>query len=49
MSLGIFASTLFIKQHVIADVFGGIAAFEIGMILAKILICRFGIDEKRKK
>ena len=38
MSLGIFASTLFIKQHVIADVFGGIAAFEIGMILAKILI-----------
>ena len=39
MSLGIFASTLFIKQHVIADVFGGIAAFEIGMILAKILIC----------
>ena len=39
MSLGIFASTLFLKQHVIADVFGGIAAFEIGMILAKILIC----------
>lgn len=39
MSLGIFASTLFIKQHVIADVFGGIVAFEIGMILAKILIC----------
>ena len=40
VSLGVFASTLFIKQHVIVDVFGGIAAFEIGMILAKILICR---------
>lgn len=40
MSLAVFASTLFIKQHVIVDVFGGIAAFEIGMILAKILIGR---------
>lgn len=40
MSLGVFASTLLIKQHVIIDVFGGIAAFEGGMILAKILICQ---------
>ena len=30
MSLGVFASTLFIKQHVIADVFGGIVVFEAG-------------------
>lgn len=34
MSLGVFASTLFIKQHVIADVFGGIAVFEVGFWLA---------------
>lgn len=40
MSLGVFASTLFIKQHVIVDIFGGIAAFEIGMIVANILVCR---------
>lgn len=40
MSLGVFASTIFIKQHVIIDVFGGIAAFEGGMILAKILVCQ---------
>lgn len=34
MSLGVFASTLFIKQHVIADVFGGIIVFEAGFRLA---------------
>lgn len=34
MSLGVFASTLFIKQHVIADVFGGIVVFEAGFRLA---------------
>lgn len=34
MSLGVFASTLFIKQHVIADVFGGIVVFEAGFWLA---------------
>lgn len=34
MSLGVFASTLFIKQHVIADVFGGIVVFEVGFWLA---------------
>ncbi len=33
MSLGVFASTLFIKQHVIADVFGGIVVFEAGFWL----------------
>ena len=37
MSLGVFASTLFIKQHVIVDVFGGIAAFEIGLRCADLL------------
>ena len=42
MSIGVFASTLFIKQHVIVDIFGGIAAFEIGMIVAKLLICVAG-------
>ena len=36
MSLGVFASTLFIKQHVIADVFGGIVVFEAGFRLARI-------------
>lgn len=35
MSLGVFASTLFIKQHVIVDIFGGIAAFEIGLFLVR--------------
>lgn len=34
MSLGVFVSTLFIKQHVIADVFGGIVVFEAGFRLA---------------
>ena len=34
MCLGVFASTLFIKQHVIADVFGGIVVFEAGFRLA---------------
>ena len=34
ISLGVFASTLFIKQHVIADVFGGIVVFEAGFRLA---------------
>ena len=34
ISLGVFASTLFIKQHVIVDVFGGIGAFEIGLFLS---------------
>lgn len=34
MSLGVFASTLFIKQHVIADVFGGIVVFAAGFRLA---------------
>lgn len=34
MSLSVFASTLFIKQHVIADVFGGIVVFEVGFRLA---------------
>lgn len=34
ISLGVFASTLFIKQHVIVDVFGGISAFEIGLFLS---------------
>lgn len=31
MSLGVFASTLFIKQHVFVDIFGGIVAFEAGL------------------
>lgn len=34
MSLGVFASTLLIKQHVIVDVFGGIAVFEVGFWIA---------------
>ena len=34
MSLGVFASTLFIKQHVILDMFGGIVVFEIGYFVA---------------
>lgn len=34
MSLGVFASTLLIKQHVLLDMFGGIAVFEIGHFLA---------------
>ena len=34
MSLGVFASTLFIKQHVILDMFGGIAVFEVGYFVA---------------
>lgn len=34
MSLGVFASTLFIKQHVLLDVFGGIAVYEAGYFIA---------------
>lgn len=34
MSLGVFASALLIKQHVIVDVFGGIAVFEVGFWIA---------------
>lgn len=34
MSLGVFASTLLIKQHVIVDVFGGILVFEVGFRIA---------------
>lgn len=34
MSLGVFASTLLIKQHVIVDVFGGILVFEAGFRIA---------------
>lgn len=40
MSLGVFASTLFIKQHVIADIFGGIAAFEGGMLIYRSICSR---------
>lgn len=48
MSFGVFASTLFIRQHVIVDVFGGIAAFEIGMGVMKILGSRRQGDALRK-
>ncbi len=41
MSLGVFTSTLFIKQHVIVDMFGGIAAFEIGYLLSSFLRARY--------
>jgi len=34
MSLGVFASTILIKQHVILDVFGGIAVYEAGYFIA---------------
>ena len=40
MSLGVFASTLFIKQHVILDMFGGIAVFEIGYWIAGKIVPR---------
>ncbi len=40
MSLGVFASTLFIKQHVIVDVFAGIAVFEIGYYFAGWLLSK---------
>jgi len=34
-SLLVFASTLFTKQHVIVDVFSGVAVAEIGFVIAK--------------
>ena len=34
MALGVFASTLFVKQHVLVDVFGGIIVYEIGYYIA---------------
>lgn len=34
MSLGVFASTLLVKQHVLLDVFGGIAVFELGLLIS---------------
>lgn len=38
MSLGVFASTLLIKQHVLVDVFGGIIVFEIGLFLSGLIL-----------
>lgn len=35
MSLGVFASTLFIKQHVFVDMIGGILVFEAGYWIAR--------------
>lgn len=34
MSAGVFASTLFIKQHVFIDMIGGILVFEAGYFFA---------------
>ncbi len=37
VSILVFASVLFVKQHVIVDVFSAIAAVEIGILLSKII------------
>ena len=34
LSLCVFASTLLVKQHVFVDIFGGIAVFEMGYLIA---------------
>lgn len=34
MSLGVFASTLLVKQHVLLDMFGGIVVFEAGLFIS---------------
>ena len=38
ISLLVFASTLFVKQHVIADVIGGVMVMEIGLLIMKRVI-----------
>ncbi len=38
IALLVFASTLFVKQHVIADVIGGVIAVEIGLLIMKKVI-----------
>ena len=40
MSLGVFASTLLIKQHVLLDVFGGIVVFEVGLLISGKIVKR---------
>lgn len=40
ISLLIFASTLFVKQHVIADVIGGVIVVEIGLLIMNSVIRR---------
>lgn len=40
MSLGVFISTLLVKQHVLLDVFGGIAVFELGFFISSTIIKR---------
>ena len=38
LSLGVFASTLLIKQHVLLDVFGGIAVYEAGYFCSRFFV-----------
>ena len=35
-TLLVFASTVFVKQHVVLDIIGGVAVYEIGLLLAKV-------------
>ncbi len=41
VTLLVFASTLFVKQHVIVDVIGGIIVAEIGLLIMKIVIRKY--------
>lgn len=36
MSFAVFASVVFVKQHLLLDIIGGIAVFEIGMIICRL-------------
>ena len=48
-TLLVMLSTLFVKQHVIVDVFGAILVVEIGIAVSRLLLSKSGAYEKRKK
>ena len=39
-SLLVFASTVFVKQHLFLDIFGGVAAAELGLLIVRLTKCQ---------
>lgn len=46
MSLFVFASTVFVKQHVLVDILGGVAAVEVGLFISGRLPLKRFVEEK---
>lgn len=46
MTLFVFASTVLVKQHVLLDIVGGVAAVEIGLFISQRIQLRRRIEEK---